>query len=56
MVVPHNPDHLPAIWAFCQSADFKAALRRVSPTLYITNNTVAKVPFDLAYWQKVANE
>ena len=56
IILPKNSSHLPAIWAFCQSKDFRIAVRRIDKTLKVTNATLVKVPFDLAYWQKVADE
>lgn len=53
-LVPHDPKNLPAIWCFCESPEFAAAVRRIDKTLKVTNATLAKVPFDLAHWQKVA--
>jgi hypothetical protein len=55
-IVPNNPDHLPAIWAYCQSSEFSAEVRRIDQKLNVTNATLVKVPFDLEYWQKVASE
>ena len=55
-IVPHDPAHLPAIWAFCSSPDYVAAVRRIDRKLNVTNATLVKVPFDLAHWQKVAAE
>jgi len=48
--------HLPAVWAFCASPDFKAMVRRIDQKMNVTNSTLVKVPFDLAHWQKVADE
>ena len=53
-IVPKNPEHLPAIWAFCSSPEYAAAVRRVDRKLNVTNATLVKVPFDLAHWQHVA--
>jgi hypothetical protein len=55
-VVPHDDTHLPAIWCFCSSAEFNEAVRRIDQKLNVTNATLVKVPFDLAYWQQVADE
>ena len=55
-IVPHDPVHLPAIWAFCSSPNYTAAIRRIDQTLKVTNATLVKVPFDLAHWQNVAAE
>ena len=55
-VVPINDEHLPAIWLFCSSAQFREEVRRIDQKLAVTNMTLVKVPFDLTYWQKVAQE
>ena len=49
-VVPHNPDHLPAIWCFCSSPEYNEAVRRIDQKLNVTNATLVKVPFDLDRW------
>ena len=56
VIVPKEPDNLPAIWAFCSSSDFNAAVRRIDTTIKVTNATLVKVPFDLQRWQSVAEE
>lgn len=55
-VVPRNSDHLPAIWCFCSSPDYNEAVRRIDQKLNVTNATLVKVPFDLDYWTKVAED
>lgn len=49
-------DDVAAIWAFCQSPAFSSAVRRIDGNLIVANGTLVKVPFDLEYWQKVADE
>ena len=56
VIVPSESTELSAIWAYCESNDFVDALKRANPSLAISSATVAKVPFDLAHWQKVAAE
>ncbi len=56
MIVPHNPDHLPAIWCFCSSPEYNEAVRQIDRSLKVTNATLVKVPFNLAHWTKVAQE
>jgi N-6 DNA Methylase len=56
VVLPRHPAHLPAIWAFCSSSQFNAAVRRIDQKLNVTNATLVKAPFDLDRWQKVAEE
>ena len=55
-IVPRDPMHLPAIWCFCSSPEYKAAVRRIDQNLKVTNATLVKVPFDLERWSQVAKE
>ncbi len=55
-IVPNDPKHIPAIWAFCTAPEFQKEVRRIDQKLNVTNATLVKVPFDLAHWQKVAAE
>lgn len=55
-IVPHNPDHLPAIWCFCASPEYNAAVRQFDQSLKVTNATLVKVPFDLDHWTQVAKD
>ena len=55
-VVPHDPSHLPAIWCFCSSPDYNTTVRKIDQSLKVTNATLAKAPFDLDHWQKIAEE
>lgn len=56
VITPTNPSHLAAIWAFCSSPDFSTEVRKIDQKINVTAATFAKVPFDLAHWQKVATE
>jgi hypothetical protein len=56
VIVPANPQHLPAIRAYCESPEYAAAVRAIDQKVAVTNATLAKVPFDLEYWQQVAAE
>lgn len=56
VVLPKQPEHLPAIWCFCSSPEYNEAIRRIDQKLNVTNATLVKVPFDLAHWQQVADE
>jgi hypothetical protein len=53
-IVPNDPRHLPALWAYCQSSDYVDAVRRIDRSLKVTNLVLTKVPFDLAHWQAIA--
>ena len=54
VVSPKEESHLPAIWCFCSSPEYHDAVRRIDQALKVTNATLAKVPFDLDHWTKVA--
>jgi hypothetical protein len=56
VLVPKDISNLMAIWCFCSSPQFNEEVRKIDQKLNVTNATLVKVPFDLEYWQKVANE
>ena len=53
---PLPAEELPAVWAFCSSPEYAAAVREFDQKLNVTNATLVKVPFDLDHWTKVAAE
>jgi hypothetical protein len=55
-IIPKDSGHLLAIWAYCSSSEFAAEVRKIDQKLNVTNATLAKVPFDLVRWQRVAAE
>lgn len=54
VILPKDPGDLPAIWAFCTSPEFNAAVRQIDTGLKVTNATLVKVPFDVERWEKAA--
>ena len=56
VLVPNEPETLPALWTFCSSEQFNTAMRRIDQALKVTAATFVKIPFDLEHWQKVAEE
>lgn len=56
VILPKNQSIVPALWAFCSSPEFRTAVRQIDKKMNVTNATFVKVPFDLARWQKVAEE
>jgi hypothetical protein len=56
VIVPENPSHLLPIWCYAASEDYENELRKIDSKLAVTTATLAKVPFDLTHWQKVAAE
>ena len=55
-VIPREPSHLPAIWCFCSSLEYFNSVRQIDHSLKVTNATLVKVPFDLTYWQEIADK
>ena len=53
-IIPQYESDLPAIWAFCSSPEYNKAVRRIDQALKVTNDTLAKVPFDIDHWRQVA--
>ncbi|MGA9796696.1 MAG: hypothetical protein WBQ17_14315 [Rhizomicrobium sp.] len=51
-----NVENLPAVWAFVASGEYSKEVRKIDKSIKVTNATLTKVPFDLAYWQKIAAE
>lgn len=56
VLIPKKREHLRAIRAFAESSVFQAAVRALDQKTIVANGTLLKVSFDLAYWQKVADE
>ncbi|HSE58465.1 MAG TPA: hypothetical protein VLA99_07165 [Nitrospiraceae bacterium] len=54
VIIPKIPEFLPPIWTFCASDQFSKAVRRIDQKLNVPNQTLLKVPFDLAHWKQVA--
>lgn len=55
VLIPHEPQNLPAIWAFVSSDLFRVSVRKVSRSLKVQGDLV-NVPFDIDHWQKIALE
>jgi hypothetical protein len=56
VIVPTNEADLAAVWGFCASPEFRDSVRKIDQKVGVTSATLAKVPFNLAHWQKVAAE
>jgi hypothetical protein len=55
-ISPIKVEHLPAIYAYTSDKSFREEIRKIDQKVSVTCATMAKVPFDLAHWQKVAEE
>ena len=56
VIAVRDPALVPAVWAYVTSSEYPTEVRLLDPKLNVTNATLVKVPFDLAYWTKVAAE
>lgn len=56
VIVPNDPQHLPAMWSFISSDEYNRLIKQVDQSLKVTYPTLVKVPFDLEHWTQVAQE
>ena len=56
VIIPNDAAHLPALWAYCSSAEFAIGVRSLNQALKVPPSVLARAPFDLEHWQKVAAE
>jgi hypothetical protein len=56
VLIARQISDLPALWSFCSSPSFKAAVRQVNQGLCVDPGYYKKAPFALMHWQKVAAE
>jgi len=56
VIIPKSQSDLPAIWTFCSSTEFAVEIRRLNQKLSVDNGYVAKIPFNIEHWAKVARE
>ena len=55
-IIPNDDSLIPALWCYCSSPEYCQNVRKIDQKMNVTNATLAKVPFDLERWQKVAAE
>lgn len=55
-VIPHDIEHLPAIFAYCASDQFTQAVRDVDKRICVANSALTRVPFDLEHWTQAAQD
>ncbi|KUK99385.1 MAG: Uncharacterized protein XE11_2753, partial [Methanomicrobiales archaeon 53_19] len=56
VIIPKDDEYLPLLWCYCSSKNFFDEVKKVDQSLKIAPATLVKVPFDLSYWRKVAEE
>jgi hypothetical protein len=52
VITPLRDEDLSAIWAYCSSSDYRTNLRQIAHGIYVTNQTLLKVPFDASCWRR----
>lgn len=55
VLIPKAPKDISPMWSYCSSEDFETNVRKICKALKVRRHLIA-VPFDLAHWQRVAEE
>lgn len=56
VIIPINAKNYLPIWCYLSSEEYCKNVRKIDKKLGVTPATLAKVPFDLEHWQKIADE
>jgi hypothetical protein len=56
VLIPDDPDLLPALWCFCSSGEFTTEVRLRNQQLKITDQSFVEIPCDLNKWKSIAEE
>jgi hypothetical protein len=56
VISPYKNEYIKAIWAFCNSAEFVNAIQKAERSIKANTGSIVKIPFNLEYWQKVAEQ
>ena len=54
VIIPNEIENLAPIWCYCSSDVYSDEIRKIDKKLAVTNSTLNKIPFNLEYWQEVA--
>lgn len=54
VIFPKDPADLPAVTAYCFSDEYRDQVRRIAHGIYVTNQTLIKVPFEIERWRQAA--
>ncbi|MGI2065320.1 Eco57I restriction-modification methylase domain-containing protein [Shewanella sp. MF08487] len=55
-IAPADVSHIPALYTYVESTEYAKNVRAVDQKLNVTAATLTKVPFDLEYWTKIAED
>jgi hypothetical protein len=53
-LIPKDEAHLPAIFSYCSSDEYKKRVRKLDSALKV-RSALIKVPFDLEHWQEISS-
>jgi hypothetical protein len=56
VIMPKEPFDIAAMWCYCSSEQYSNDVRELDQKLNVTNATLVKVNFDIAYWREIAAE
>jgi hypothetical protein len=56
VIVPYDQSHVPALWEYTKSPEFRSELRKIDQSIKITCRTLVKVPFDVRHWSRMAEQ
>ncbi|MCS4050717.1 BREX-1 system adenine-specific DNA-methyltransferase PglX [Salinibacter ruber] len=56
IVLPYDESNVEAFWAYAKSGQLAEEVRKFNKKLSVDVGYIEKVPFDLEYWQEVAEE
>lgn len=56
VLIPEDKAILPALYCYLASKEYYNEVRKINQKVQVANSTLAKVPFDLDYWQNIADE
>jgi hypothetical protein len=56
VLIPEKQEYLSAIYCYLTSPNYYSEVRKINQKVQVANSTLAKVPFDLSYWQQIAQD
>ncbi len=55
-IIPHEAEHLTAIYTYCISNEFYKEVRQIDQAIKPTNSTFERINFNLNYWNNIAHQ
>ena len=54
VIIPKYEEHLGPLWLYCQSDEFRKAVRALDRNICVAVAAFSKIPFDLKHWEQQA--